>query len=322
MPNKKARLVKIRLEKNFHESVFFLEIKYKKNPTKEMKEKLIEYYIKGVEYYNSINEKDLSLSFQTKLLYLMKKEDYFENIINSRNKDLLEEKIEREKAKKILKEEKDIDERQRSIINGEIQKQKDQFLSKLSQKKKNKKLKKVITRRFSYNKNVQLGNSIRNSVRIFKKSSLELASMNNKLNKDNSNSIFNKIDNILIDLNKINTLLIIDYTKNMKHYAKFLMDSIEKKTDKYMNYKRVENDLNLLYEDLPDKDADDAKTIKSQIDANRDEWELYEKKEDEETKGNGSLSEKISDKNLALLSEQLLDNILKKSKELIKENEN
>ena len=38
--NKKERIIP-KLDDNFHESIFFLEIQYKKTPLKEIKEKLI-----------------------------------------------------------------------------------------------------------------------------------------------------------------------------------------------------------------------------------------------------------------------------------------
>ena len=51
MSNSKKERIIPKLDDNFHETIFFLEIKFRKNPTKEIKEKLINYYIKGVDYY-------------------------------------------------------------------------------------------------------------------------------------------------------------------------------------------------------------------------------------------------------------------------------
>ena len=140
------------------------------------------------------------------------------------------------------------------------------------------------------------------------------------MNKNNNtNTLFSKIDNTLIDFDKINTLLIIEYTKKLKQYAKLKLELMDKKTDKYLNYIQIDNELNLLYEDLPEKNGEEAENIKSQIKINKDEWELFDKNEQkEDIEKENNLKEKINEKNI---SNKILDNVFRKINELIKENE-
>ena len=306
-----------KLDDNFHESIFFLEIQFSKTPTKEIKEQLINYYIKGVDYYTSINQKDFSLYFQTKLLNIMKDQDHFEKTIQNK---LIEEDY-KEKIDNIINNSNDAS----NTINDEIQKQKEQFLFNLSFKKKYNRLKRFNSLKIKSNtKNKLLHNtSIRkDSFQIEKKISTDLPVFNNKLNnninKTSSNSLFSKIDNTLVDFDKINTLLIIEYTKKLKQYAKMQMELIDKKTDKYLDYIQTNNKLNLLYDDIPDKNEDDAKNIKMQINLNREEWEKFDKSENVEENDDIKLN-LVDEKIIAL---KALDHIFKKINELIKETEN
>ena len=312
-----SQLIIPKLDSNFHESIFFLEIQFRKTPSKEIKEKLINYYIKGVDYYTSTNQKDFSLYFQTKLLNIMKEQDHFEKTVQSK---LIEEDY-KEKINNILNNTKDAS----STINEEIEKQKEKFLFNLSFKKKYKKLKRFNSLKVTSDtkKKLSVSSNIRKeSINYAKRTSIDLpifnTKLNNNINKSYSNSIFSKIDNSLADCDKINTLLIIEYTKKLKQYAKIQMELIDKKTDKYLDYIKINNELNLLYDDIPDKNGEDAKNLKLQIDLNKEEWEKFEKSninEDNDDKKFQIVDEKI-------VTDKALDNLCKKINELIKEAEN
>lgn len=318
--SKKERIIP-KLDDNFHESIFFLEIKFSKTPTKEIKEKLIDYYIKGVDYYTSTNQKDFSLYFQTKLLNIMKDVDTFEKIVENK---LVDEKEQKEKINLLLNKAKDMDTKPKYTINNEIQKQQDQFLFNLAQKKKQKKFKRFNSLKISNNtKNRLTFRSRKESVKLEKKGSMDISGFRNNLNnsnKTNNNPIFSKIDNALVDFDKINTLIIIEYSKKLRQFAKMKMEITDKKTDKYLNYIRTNNELNLLYEDLPDKTGDEAENMKTQINLNREEWELYDKNEEkQEVEKENNLRQKINEKNIA---DKILDKVIMKINELIKDNEN
>lgn len=318
--SKKERIIP-KLDDNFHESIFFLEIKFSKTPTKEIKEKLIDYYIKGVDYYTSTNQKDFSLYFQTKLLNIMKDVDTFEKIVENK---LVDEKEQKEKINLLLNKAKDMDTKPKYTINNEIQKQQDQFLFNLAQKKKQKKFKRFNSLKISNNtKNRLTFRSRKESVKLEKKGSMDISGFRNNLNnsnKTNNNPIFSKIDNALVDFDKINTLIIIEYSKKLRQFAKMKMEITDKKTDKYLNYIRTNNELNLLYEDLPDKTGDEAENMKTQINLNREEWELYDKNEEkQEVEKENNLRQKINEKNI---TDKILDKVIMKINELIKDNEN
>jgi len=327
MSNKKKQRIIPVLDDNFHESIFFLEIQYKKTPVKEIKDKLINYYIKGVDYYTGTNHKDFSLYFQTKLLNIMKEQDHFERTVEAKVK---EENFS-EKINEMLNKTKNIYTFQKSTIDDEIQKQKDQFLFNLSFKKKYKKLRKYNSFRVSTNKkDFNLNNSRKDSTKVGKKNSLDLTNFikNNKSNninknnnKNNNNSLFSKIDNTLADFDKLNTLLIIEYMKRLKQFSKMQLESSDKKINEYMKYSQIDNELNLLYEGLPEKDGEDGENIKKQIDDNRDGWKLFEKENNnEDIIKENKLKEIINKDNITNL-DKVLDNTLKKMNELIKDNQ-
>ena len=113
-------------------------------------------------------------------------------------------------------------------------------------------------------------------------------------------------------------MLIIEYTKKLKQYAKMQMELIDKKTDKYLDYIQINNELNLLYDDIPDKNGEDAKNIKLQIDLNKEDWEKFEKSTINED--NDGKKFQIVDENI--VTDKALDNLCKKINELIKETEN
>lgn len=320
--SKKERIIP-KLDDNFHETIFFLEIKFRKNPTKEIKEKLINYYIKGVDYYTSTNQKDFSLYFQTKLLNIMKEQDHFEKTIQSK----LIEEDQTEKINEILSKAKNNDDNRKNAINNDFQKQKEQFLFNLSFKKKYNRLKRYNSLKITSNTKQKLAfKSRKNSEKFGKKNSIDLPVFNNKLNNainknnnTNTNIIFSKIDNTLIDFDKINTLLIIEYTKKLKHYAKLKLELMDKKTDKYLDYIQINNELNLLYEDLPEKNGEEATNIKNQMKSNEEDWELFNKNEQREyIEKENNFKDKINEKNI---SNKILNNVFRKISELIKENE-
>ena len=323
--NKKERIIP-KLDDNFHESIFFLEIQYKKTPLKEIKEKLINYYIKGVDYYTGTNHKDFSLYFQTKLLNIMKEQDHFEKTIERKMGD----ENYQEKINELVKRAKDIEINQKNTIKNDIQKQKDQFLFNLSFRKQYKKLRRYNSFRINTKDNKsKLGMNLRkDSNKLPKKNSIDLTNFNiiksnknHNFNKSNNNTVFSKIDNALIDFDKINTLLIIEYVKKLKQFAKLQLESMDIKTNKYLEYIKTNNELNLLYEDLPDKNDEEAKNLKSQIDMNREDWELYEKSnKTEDIIKENNIKDIIKEKNINNL-DKVLDNILRKMNELIKENE-
>ena len=323
MSNKKKERIIPKLDNNFHESIFFLEIQYKKSPSKEIKEKLINYYIKGVDYYTGTNQKDFSLYFQTKLLNIMKEQDHFEKTVESK----LKEENQKEKINEIFDKANNTDIIKKNTINEDLQKQKEQFLFNLSLKKRNRRLKRFNSLKISSNtKNKLAFKSRKESVNLNKKNSIDLTSFNNnKLNNTNSNknnSIFSKVDNSLSDFNKINTLLIIEYVKKLKQFAKLKLESVDKKTNKYLEYFQTNNQLNLLYEDLPDLNSEEAKNMKNQINANEEEWEIFEKESlNEDIKMGKNMKDIINVKDIPNI-DKILDNIFKKMNELIKENNN
>ena len=250
----------------------------------------------------------------------MKEQDHFEKTIQNK----LIEEDHREKINEILSKAKDNDDNGKNAINNDIQKQKEQFLFNLSFKKKYNRLKRFNSLTIKSNTKQKLAfKSRKDSEKLGKKNSIDLPVFNNKLNnvinKNNNNTIFSKIDNTLIDFDKINTLLIIEYTKKLKQYAKLKLELMDKKTDKYLNYIQIDNELNLLYEDLPEKNGEEAENIKSQIKINKEEWELFEQNEEkEDIEKENSLKDKINEKTI---SNKILDNVFRKINELIKENE-
>ena len=75
-----------------------------------------------------------------------------------------------------------------------------------------------------------------------------------------------------------------------------------------------------MYDDLPEKNGEDALNIKAQINLNKKEWETYNKNEEsEDIEKENYLKQKINEKNIV---DNILDNAIKKLNELIKDNEN
>ena len=287
---KKLRTIKTliipKLPSNFHESLFFSEIQYEKNPSKKLKNYLINLYIQGVDYYTTTNQKDLSFYFQTKLLKIMKGTDYFEKISSKKiEENNIDELIESQKEK-FLNQEKNIDDNINNFIIKQLKEQQEQFLLNLTTKKKLMKYKRKnttdIRRKTIQNNNLNDFSKRTSFKKISKKVSVDLTSslINNKENEKNKNinNIFSKVENALNGLDRINTLLIIQYSKMLKNYMKKEFQSMNERIDKYNEYIKAKNELNLIYEQFEDKDNDEAKSIKEQIDICQKDWEEFNKK--------------------------------------------
>ena len=54
--------------------------------------------------------------------------------------------------------------------------------------------------------------------------------------------------------------------------------TMNERIDKYNEYIKAKNELNLIYEQFDDKDNDEAKSIKEQIDICQKDWEEFNKK--------------------------------------------
>jgi hypothetical protein len=321
MSNKKKERIIPKLDENFHESIFFLEIQYKKTPLKEIKEKLINYYIKGVDYYTGNNQKDFSLYFQTKLLNIMKEQDHFEKTIKSK----LKEEDTKAKIKEILEKANDVDLIKKNTINTDLQKQKEQFLFNLSYKKRLRRrtLKRFKTLKVMRDTKNKMSRKLSAVDSFCKKNSLEDVISPQSSNKSNNknNTVFTKVDNTVIDLNKINTLLIMEYVKKLKHIEKIELEHVEQKTKKYSDYIQFNKQLNLLYEDLPDKNSEEAENIKRQININEEKWDKYDKESNNKDIINkdNNLKNKINVKDIPNI-DKVLDAIIKKMNELVKDN--
>jgi len=319
---KKLRTIKSliipELPPNFHESLFFTEIEYQKNPSKHLKKYLINLYIQGVDYYATTNQKDLSLYFQTKLLNIMKGVDYFEKIsLKKFDENDLDTLIESQKEK-ILNQEKNIENNVDNFIEEQLKGQQDQFLKNLNAKKKLMKFKRInsvnIKRKsIQINKSALYTNKLKTS-QLNKKVSVDLtSSLIQKENDKNKsgNTIFSKVENALNGLDRINTLLIIEYTKKLRQYMKNELQSMNERIDKYNEYIKTKNELNLIYEEIEDKNGDEAKSIKEQIDLVKKEWEEFNKKNIGENDKYSDIAQ-IGEKNL----DNFVDNLYKKIEDI------
>ena len=310
------------LPKNFHESLFFSEIQYQQNPTKKLRSYLINLYIQGIDYYNSQNKKDLSLYFQTKLLNIMKGIDYFENTITKKSGEReieIDSNIDEEKQK-ILEKEKNISDKFDKVINEELRGQQNQFLVNLNMKKNLTRLKRIssaTTERKSISNSLGTHNKKYNNLTLSKKVSVDLSSSlfhkekdNKNNNNKNTNTVFSKIENALNGLDRINTLLIIEYTKKLRQYMKNELQKIEERLNKYNEYNKNKNELNLIYEEIEDKNGEEAKGIKEQIDLIEKEWKENNKKNEDDNKFNDKVI--FDEKNL----DNFIDNLYKKIEEI------
>ena len=324
---KKLKIIKSliipQLPSDFHQSLFFSEIEYKKNPSKQLRKQLINLYMQGIDYYNTKNKKDLSLYFQTKLLNIMKGVDYFEKILEKKteeNEDEIDKFIETKKFK-CLQQEKNIENNLNKNITEQLKGQEDQFLHNLSIKKKLIRYKRInsvsgIFRRNTTHNNLGINNKKLISSQLNKKVSVDFSSafISKEIDKNknsNSNSIFSKIENSLNGLDRINTLLILEYVKKLKQYMKNEIQNINEITNKYKNYIKIRNELNLIYKEFDDKNDEGAKCIKEQMDLNEKEWENSYKNKDINEIDKYSDIVQFDEKNL----DNFVNNIFKKIEE-------
>ena len=313
-------LIVPKLPKDFHKSLFFSEIEYQKYPTKKLRNQLINLYIQGIDYYNIQNQKDLSLYFQTKLLDIMKGGiDYFEKRVE---KEFEENKIDinnyiEEQMQSCFDQEKKIDDNINNVLKENLKEQKEQLFEKIKSKKKLLKFKRINSVNI---KRKTLQNSLKfkstktkgHIKRVSADINFELIS-NNK-NK-NSNPIFSKIENALNNLDRINTLLIIEYTKKLKKHMKNEFQKMDETMNKYNEYIKSKNQLYLIYDSIDDKNEDDAKNIKEQIDSVVKEWEEFKLKNSKYNNKNNEIVE-FDNNNL----DDFVDNLYKKLEEIKSDN--
>ena len=219
---------------------------------------------------------------------------------------------------KILNKGKTIDSDVDNILKDQLKGQQDQFLFNLSMKKKLMKFKRLNSVNIPRDK-VQLSKSaiyikkISNN-QFNKKVSIDLSSSlipkENEKNKT-SNNIFSKVENSLNGLDRINTLLIIEYTKRLKQYMKNELQSMNERIDKYNEYIKTKNELNIIYEAFEDKNEDESKSIKDQIDMIKKEWEEFNKKNIGENDKYSDMV-KVDEKHL----NNFVDNLHKKIEEI------
>ena len=313
-------LIVPKLPKDFHKSLFFSEIEYQKYPTKKLRNQLINLYIQGIDYYNIQNQKDLSLYFQTKLLDIMKGGiDYFEKRVE---KEFEENKIDinnyiEEQMQSCFDQEKKIDDNINNVLKENLKEQKEQLFEKIKSKKKLVKFKRINSVNI---KRKTLQNSLKfkstktkgHIKRVSADINFELIS-NNK-NK-NSNPIFSKIENALNNLDRINTLLIIEYTKKLKKHMKNEFQKMDETMNKYNEYIKSKNQLYLIYDSIDDKNEDDAKNIKEQINSVVKEWEEFKLKNSKYDNKNNEIVE-FDNNNL----DDFVDNLYKKLEEIKSDN--
>ena len=313
-------LIVPKLPKDFHKSLFFSEIEYQKYPNKKLRNQLINLYIQGIDYYNIQNQKDLSLYFQTKLLDIMKGGiDYFEKRVE---KEFEENKIDinnhiEEQMQSCFDQEKKIDDNINNVLKENLKEQKEQLFEKIKSKKKLLKFKRINSVNI---KRKTLQNSLKfkstktkgHIKRVSADINFELIP-NNK-NK-NSNPIFSKIENALNNLDRINTLLIIEYTKKLKKHMKNEFQKMDETMNKYNEYIKSKNQLYLIYDSIDDKNEDDAKNIKEQIDSVVKEWEEFKLKNSKYDNKNNEIVE-FDNNNL----DDFVDNLYKKLEEIKSDN--
>ena len=313
-------LIVPKLPKDFHKSLFFSEIEYQKYPTKKLRNQLINLYIQGIDYYNIQNQKDLSLYFQTKLLDIMKGGiDYFEKRVE---KEFEENKIDinnyiEEQMQSCFDQEKKIDGNINNVLKENLKEQKEQLFEKIKSKKKLLKFKRInsvnIKRKMLQNSLIFKSTKTKGHIkRVSADINFELIP-NNK-NK-NSNPIFSKIENALNNLDRINTLLIIEYTKKLKKHMKNEFQKMDQTMNKYNEYIKSKNQLYLIYDSIDDKNEDDAKNIKEQIDSVVKEWEEFKLKNSKYDNKNNEIVE-FDNNNL----DDFVDNLHKKLEEIKSDN--
>ena len=302
-----------KLPNDFHKSLFFMEIEYQKNPSKTLRHQLINLYIQGIDYYNIQDKKDLSLYFQTKLLSIMKGGvDYFEKLIEQKfeeNKNEINNYLEKE-SQKCMEQVKKFNDNMDKVVNVHLKEQENQFLTNLRKKRKLIRYKRINS--------VDLGpkpNPINLKWKSKKIEDLQIVkrvsenfSLKEKEKNTNASSIFLKIDNALNNLDKINALLIIEYTKKLKQHMKKEIQKMDETIKKYNEYILKKNKFNLLYDSIKDKNDKEAKNLQEQINSVNKEWDEFNKKT---SKSDDKYKEiiKFDDNNLDYLIDNLNKNI-------------
>ena len=306
-----------KLPPNFHESLFFSEIQYQIYPSKHLRKYLINLYIQGIDYYSTEKQKDLSLYFQTKLLNLLKGVDYFEKITSKQFDEKNIDTIIESRKSQFLIQKQSIDNNTNKNVEEELKGQQEQFLKKLNMKKKLKRFQRLNSvnplRKSAKNK---LAFNIKKSIdsQFAKRVSIDLSSSFFPQEKDKNkvgNNIFSKVEKALNGFDKINTLLIIEYSKKLKKYMKKELQSMNERIDKYNEYIKSKNQLNLIYEEIEDKNGDEAKALKEQIDIYKKEWDEFNKKNLGENDKYGDIV-KLESKNI----DDLVDNLFNKIEEI------
>ena len=303
-----------KLPNDFHKSLFFKEIEYQKNPSKKLRHQLINLYIQGIDYYNIQDKKDLSLYFQTKLLTLMKGGvDYFEKLIEQKfeeNKNEINNYIEKE-SHKCIEQVKKFNDNMDKVVNAHLKEQENQFITNLRKKRKLVKYKRINSVDLELKPiiiNLRWKSKKIEDLQIVKRIS-ENFSLKEK--EKNTNSIFLKIDNALNNLDRINALLIIEYTKKLKQHMKKEIQKMDETIKKYNEYNLRKNKFNLMYDSIKDTNEKEAKNLQEQINSVNKEWDEFNKKT---SKSDDKYKEIIKfDKNNL---DDLIDNLNKNIKEI------
>ena len=89
------------------------------------------------------------------------------------------------------------------------------------------------------------------------------------------------------------------------------LQSMNERIDKYNEYIKSKNQLNLIYEEIEDKNGDEAKALKEQIDIYKKEWDEFNKKNLGENDKYGDIV-KLESKNI----DDLVDNLFNKIEEI------
>lgn len=303
-----------KLPNDFHKSLFFKEIEYQKNPSKKLRHQLINLYIQGIDYYNIQDKKDLSLYFQTKLLTLMKGGvDYFEKLIEQKfeeNKNEINNYIEKE-SQKCIEQVKKFNDNMDKVVNAHLKEQENQFITNLRKKRKLVKYKRINSVDLELKPNpinLRWKSKKIEDLQIVKRIS-ENFSLKEK--EKNTNSIFLKIDNALNNLDRINALLIIEYTKKLKQHMKKEIQKMDETIKKYNEYNLRKNKFNLMYDSIKDTNEKEAKNLQEQINLVNKEWDEFNKKT---SKSDDKYKEIIKFDNNNL--DDLIDNLNKNIKEI------
>ena len=303
-----------KLPNDFHKSLFFKEIEYQKNPSKKLRHQLINLYIQGIDYYNIQDKKDLSLYFQTKLLTLMKGGvDYFEKLIEQKfeeNKNEINNYIEKE-SQKCIEQVKKFNDNMDKVVNAHLKEQENQFITNLRKKRKLVKYKRINSVDLELKPNpinLRWKSKKIEDLQIVKRISENFSL---KEREKNTNSIFLKIDNALNNLDRINALLIIEYTKKLKQHMKKEIQKMDETIKKYNEYNLRKNKFNLMYDSIKDTNEKEAKNLQEQINSVNKEWDEFNKKT---SKSDDKYKEIIKFDNNNL--DDLIDNLNKNIKEI------